>query len=61
MTEARTFELVESIMADFGASEWTVCPVSKDFHVGAGLYLMVPVKDAKQAEVFKDLLAGAPF
>jgi hypothetical protein len=54
----RTFEIVQSIDVDFDTNQWRVHPLSSDYHVGAGLYLMVPIVDSQQGEDFKDLIAS---
>jgi hypothetical protein len=51
MTDVRTAEIVESIEADFSTKRWTVAPLSDSYHVGAGLYLIVPIADALQGEM----------
>ena len=55
--DSRTFETVRSIEADFTEHRWIVEPLHRPYYVGAGLYLMIPVENAKHAEQLKDLVA----
>ena len=56
--DARTIEIVRTLDVDFDEGKITVCPQDKNYRVGAGLYLMVPVSDSLDAKNLKASLEG---
>jgi hypothetical protein len=54
--DKRTFEIAESVDVDFMTDIWQVRLLNKDYRVGAGLYLMVPVVDCEAAERLKTFI-----
>lgn len=57
MSDARTIETVESLEVDFVTHIWQVRPFA-NYHVGAGMYLMVPVANRQEAEEMKTHVMG---
>ena len=45
MSDARTVEIAESVEVDFEKGHWVFSPTSDEYKCGAGLYLLVPIKD----------------
>lgn len=46
--DKRTFEIAESTEADFSKQTWTFAPTSDEYRCGAGLYLLVPIKNTAE-------------
>jgi len=57
---SREFILTAMVHADFSAGEITLASMQNDFRIGKGLYLVVSVNDAQDAENCKSRITNSP-